>query len=101
MNDLVTHIQQALSQIAAITIVVALSVLWLRRRSGWVLLALIGELGVLACNLAFTLSPSTFASLPAMRVLWSLNACIFAFGMLGYAWSETTVRAPAATGVQP
>ena len=101
MNDLVTHVQQALSQLAAIVLVIALAILWLRKRSGWLLLALIGELGALACNLAFMLAPSTFASFPAMRVLWSLNAGIFAFGMLGYAWTETASRTPPATGTPP
>ena len=100
MNDVVTHVQQALSQIAAIVLVIACAVLWLRKRSAWVMLALIGELGALACNLAFTLSPSIFMGLPAIRLLWPLNACIFAFGLLGYAWSESGTRVAAVTGTQ-
>ena len=96
MNDIVTHLQVGLSQIAMIAVVIALAVLWLRKRSGWALLALLGELGALACNLAFVLAPAAFANFPAMRVAWSLNACIFAFGLLGYAWSET--KRPADAG---
>jgi len=93
MNELIMHIQQGMSQIATIAVVIALAVLWMRKRSSWALIALIGELGALSCNLAFTLSPTTFASIPAVRVLWSLCACVYAFGLLGYAWSETATRA--------
>ena len=99
MNDWIFHLQQALSQVASIAVVVALTVLWLRMRSGWILLALIGELGALACSLAFTLFPAEVASMMVVRLLWPLNYCIFAFGLLGYAFSQTT-RARA-DGAQP
>ena len=42
MNDPLQHVQMALSQLAGILVVIACAVLWLRRRSGWALMALIG-----------------------------------------------------------
>ena len=100
MNEIAQH----LSQLASIGAVLACAVLWVRRRSGWALVALIGELASLSCSLAFSLAPDKFASMTFIRVLWPVNACIFAFGLLGYAWFDTTPRSDetaTAPGAQP
>ena len=97
------HLQMALSQLAGILVVIACVVLWLRRRSGWVLLALIGECGSLACSLAFTLAPTVFQNTNYLFLLWPLNALVFASGLLGYACLDAPRRdasAPA-TGTAP
>ena len=93
--DMFQQLGNALSQIASIAVVIACAVLWMRRRSNWILIALIGELGSLACRLALILSPKLFMEWSFLRVLWPLNACIFAIGLLGYAWFETTQRTAA------
>lgn len=97
MNEILQHLGNGLSQIASIAVVVACAVLWQRRRGGWVLLALIGQIGVFACHLALVLSPTAFANMPFLRVLWPINACIFAMGFLGYAWFETPAHTSEAT----
>jgi len=93
MNDPLQHVQMALSQLAGILVVIACVVLWLRRRSGWALVALIGESGSLACSLAFTLAPQQFQNMHYLFLLWPLNALIFAAGLLGYACLDAPRRA--------
>jgi len=100
--DIMQQLANGLSEIASIGVVIACAVLWMRRRATWILIALIGELGSLACRLALVLSPKLFMDWQFLRVLWPLNACIFAIGLLGYAWFETTDRTATATvGTQP
>jgi len=88
--DFFQQIGNTLSEVASIGVVLACAVLWLRRRSGWLLLALIGELGSFACRIGLMLAPKLYSDMPLLRVLWPLNACIFAIGLLGYAWFETS-----------
>jgi hypothetical protein len=100
--DIFQQLANGLSEIASIGVVIACVVLWMRRRSNWVLIALIGELGSLACRLALIMSPTLFTEWQFLRVLWPLNACIFAIGLLGYAWFESSDRtAVAIPEVQP
>lgn len=99
--DIFQQIANGLSELANVAVVLACAVLWMRRRSSWILIALIGELGTLACHLFFRLSPTLAGQMQFLRVLWPLNACIFAIGLLGYAWFETTPRAADATAANP
>ena len=93
MSDPLQHVQMALSQLAGLLVVIACVVLWVRRRSGWILLALIGECASLACSLAFSLAPHAFQNTRYLFLLWPLNALIFGAGLLGYACLDAPRRA--------
>ncbi len=95
MDNMLQQFANFLSEVASVLVVLACVVLYMRRRSNWIMLALIGELGALACRLVLVLSPKAYMDMPFLRVLWPLNACIFAIGLLGYAWFETTDRTAA------
>ena len=96
MNGLFQQLANGLGQIAGILTLLACAVLYMRLRSTWIMIALIGEAGSLACRLVLMLSPQTFRDMQFLSVLWPLNACIFAIGLLGYAWFESGNRPAAA-----
>jgi Na+-transporting NADH:ubiquinone oxidoreductase subunit NqrB len=99
MDNSIEHIANSIAQLASIAVVTACTIVWLRRRSAWILLALLGELTSMCCSLAFTLSPTTL-DITFVRLLWPLSAGIFALGLLGYAWFDTADRNAAAPGLE-
>ena len=101
MDSVLQHVATNLGQVANILVVLACAVLFMRRRSSWILIALIGELAALACHMLVVLSPQTYTQYAFLRLLWPLNSCIFAIGLLGYAWFETAPRADSATPANP
>ena len=97
MNDIWQVLCTGFGQAAGIVLMIASLVLWSRRRTPWLLLALIGQIIAMACRLLFVLSPSVLAEVPVLRLLWPLASCLFALGLLCHAWFEN-VATPAAGG---
>jgi len=93
MDNLAQQLATFLSEVASVLVVLACVVLYMRRRSSWIMLALIGEIVALVCRLILVVEPKMYMEMGFLRVLWPLSACIFAIGLLGYAWFETTDRA--------
>jgi len=102
MDNMMQQFATFLSEVASVLVVLACVVLYMRRRSNWIMLALIGEIGALVCRLVLAVEPKLFMELGFLRVLWPLSACVFATGLLGYAWFDTTDRAnDTPQGTQP
>lgn len=89
MTDIWQLLANGFAQVTGILLVLACAVLWLRRRTPWLLLALLAQLSAMLCRLLFSLSTTVFADVPALRVVWPLASCLFAIGLLGHAWFET------------
>jgi hypothetical protein len=88
MSGLFQTFGNGLGHLASIAIVFAVALLWVRRRSPWLLIALIGQIGSFACHVFLALSPSMYMELPILRLLWPASSCIFALGLLGHALYE-------------
>ena len=100
MNDLLQVRGNGLGQITGVVLLVACAVLWLRRRTPWLVLALVGQIIAMLCRLLFSLSPSVLAEIPLFRVIWPLGSCLFALGLLGHAWFENAATS-AVVGQEP
>jgi Na+-transporting NADH:ubiquinone oxidoreductase subunit NqrB len=96
VNDIWQVLSNGLGQVAGIALLLASVVLWSRRHTPWLLVALIGQLIAMACRLLFTLSPSMLTEVPILRVIWPLGSCVFALGLLGHAWLENAAPSAAA-----
>jgi Na+-transporting NADH:ubiquinone oxidoreductase subunit NqrB len=100
MNDIWQVLGNGLGQITGVVLLVACAVLWLRRRTPWLLLALIGQIIAMMCRLLFSLSPSVLTEMPVFRIIWPLGSCLFALGLLAHAWFENTATS-AVDGQEP
>jgi Na+-transporting NADH:ubiquinone oxidoreductase subunit NqrB len=96
VNDIWQVLGNGLGQVAGIALLIASVVLWSRRRTPWLLLALIGQLIAMACRLLFAVSPSVLTEVPVLRVVWPLGACVFALGLLAHACFENAAASAAA-----
>jgi Na+-transporting NADH:ubiquinone oxidoreductase subunit NqrB len=95
VNDIWQVLGNGLGQVASIVLLIATVVLWSRRRTVWLALALAGQLIAMTCRLLFALSPMVLTEVPILRVVWPLASCLFALGLLGHAWFENAAT-PAA-----
>jgi Na+-transporting NADH:ubiquinone oxidoreductase subunit NqrB len=96
MNDLWQMLGNGLGQVTSVMLLVACAVLWLRRRTPWLLLALVGQIVAMLCRLLFALSPAVLVEIPVFRVIWPLGSCLFALGLLGHACFENAAASAAA-----
>jgi Na+-transporting NADH:ubiquinone oxidoreductase subunit NqrB len=90
MNDFTQSFSAILGALASVALLLACAVLWARRQTPWTLVALIGSVGSMLCRLVLGLSPTTYASLTPLHLLWPLMSCVLAIGLLGHAWFETS-----------
>jgi Na+-transporting NADH:ubiquinone oxidoreductase subunit NqrB len=95
VNDIWQILGNGLGQVAGIALLIAILVLWSRRRTPWLSLALTGQIVAMSCRLLFALSPSVLAEIPLLRVVWPLASCLFALGLLGHAWFENAAPSAA------
>jgi hypothetical protein len=98
VNDIWQFLGTGLGQITGVVLLVACAMLWLRRRTPWLLLALSGQIIAMMCRLLFSLSPTVLTEIPVFRIIWPLGSCLFALGLLGHAWFENA--APSAADAQ-
>jgi Na+-transporting NADH:ubiquinone oxidoreductase subunit NqrB len=96
VNDIWQVLGNGLGQVAGIALLIASLVLWSRRRTPWLLVALVGQLIAMACRLLFAVSPSVLAEVPILRVIWPLGSCVFALGLLAHACFENAPASAAA-----
>lgn len=94
MND--PQIANILGQIAGILVLIASVLLWYRRQTPWLLLAMIAQLVAMLCRVVLTLSPSMYSELTPLHLLWPLVSCAFGVGLLCHALLETPVAPLAA-----
>jgi ABC-type thiamin/hydroxymethylpyrimidine transport system permease subunit len=99
VSGLLQTLGTGLGHIASIAIVFAVAMLWMRRRTPWLMIALIGEIGSFACHVLVTLSPTMYMDLPILRVLWPLSSCVFALGLLCHALFENAANTGAAENI--
>lgn len=99
MND--PHIANMLGQIAGVLILIASVLLWYRRQTPWLLLAMIAQLVAMLCRVVLTLSPSLYAETMPLHLLWPLASGVFGAALLCHALLETPARPPASSDLSP
>ncbi len=99
MNEM--QLVNTLGQLAGILILAASIVLWVRRRTPWLLVAMIAQIVGMACRVVLTLSQSLYTQMSFLHLLWPLAAGVFGAALLCHALLETTTvpSAPASSDI--
>ena len=92
MNQM--QLASSLGPLAGILILVASIVLWLRRRTPWLLLAMIAQIVATLCRVVLTLAPDTYSQAVVLHLLWPLAAVAFGAGLLCHALIESPAASP-------
>jgi len=87
MNANPLELANIFSVLTGLLVLAACVLLWLRRPTSWVLLALAGQCVSVLCRLALFV-PDVYAQFPALRFIWPIGAFLFGVGLAGYAWTE-------------
>jgi hypothetical protein len=83
-----TQLVNILSQIGGIVILIAIIALWFRRRTLWLLVAMLAEVVSMGCRAVVTLAPALYMQLTALHVVWALASLMFGVGLLCHALIE-------------
>jgi hypothetical protein len=78
--------------LVSLMVLAAITMLWLRHHSVWLIVAIAGEAAGLAFHALITVAPELVRTTPLFFSLWTLAALVFGVGFLGYA-IETSQRA--------
>ncbi len=79
-------------QLATLALMAATVLLWLRRRTPWLLVAMVGAVASMLCRALVGIAPSLYAEQQALRMFWPLASLVFAVGLLCHALIETPPR---------
>ena len=99
MNQM--QLAAVMGQLAGILILVAIIALWIRRRTTWLLIAMIAQIVGMLCRVVLTLSPSLYAETMPLHLLWPLASGVFGAALLCHALLETPARPPASSDLSP
>jgi hypothetical protein len=81
------EIANLISLVTGVLVLGACVLFWLRAKTPWVLLALVGQAVSVVCRLVLFV-PDLFTQFPAIRLVWPAGAFVFALGLAGHAWTE-------------
>jgi hypothetical protein len=96
-----TQLVNILGQVGGIVILVAIIALWSRRRTTWLLVAMLAEVVSMGCRAVVTLAPALYVQMTGLHIVWALASLMFGVGLLCHALIELPAVAPAGTPPEP
>jgi hypothetical protein len=96
-----TQLVNILGQVGGIVILVAIIALWSRRRTTWLLVAMLAEVVSMGCRAVVTLVPALYVQMTGLHIVWALASLMFGVGLLCHALIELPAVAPAGTPPEP
>ena len=81
------YIASLITVVTGLLVLGACALLWLRYKTSWVLLALVGQIVSVLCRFVLFV-PNAYTEFPIIQLVWPAGALIFAIGLAGHAWTQ-------------